>query len=229
MLLQLQRDDIAVSYTPGKDMLIADALSRAVIAGQHAESDELTDERVVYVIEATDALNPKMMKQLKAATLSDSTLQLLQEVHGRGCPKHRKQLDTKLYQYWPIRYSIAVNNGVLMTGDRLIIPSILQPVMLQKLHTAHQGVQRTKAHARKLLYWPGITKDIEQMVEACVTCQKFLPSNQKEPLMVHDILELKVAADIFEIKCQSSYLLVVDYCLNIQRYLTLMTRQHTLS
>lgn len=85
--------------------------------------------------------------------------------------------------------------------------------MLQKLHISHQGMQRTKAHARKFLYWPGMTKHIEQMVEMCPTCQQFQPRNQKEPLISHEIPELpwlKVAADIFEIRGQS-FLLIVDY------------------
>lgn len=53
MLLQLQRYDLNVTYTPGKD-LIADTLSRAVIHEQHTEA---TDEKVIYALEPTDALS----------------------------------------------------------------------------------------------------------------------------------------------------------------------------
>lgn len=85
--------------------------------------------------------------------------------------------------------------------------------MLKELHISHQGMQRTKAHTRKFIYWPSMTKHIEHMVETCPTCQQFQPRNQKEPLISHDIPELpwfKVAADIFEIRGQS-FLLIVDY------------------
>ncbi len=101
----------------------------------------------------------------------------------------------------------------MLAGDRIILPSTMRTGMLQKLHIAHQGMQRTKALARKHFYWPGMMRDIEQMVENCGTCQQFQPRNQKEPLMPHDIPELpwlKVGADIFEIRGQS-FLLIVDY------------------
>ncbi len=71
-------------------------------------------------------------------------------------------------------------------------------------------MQRTKAHARTFLYWPGMTKHIEQMVEMSPTCQPFQPRNQKEPHIFHKIPELpwlKVAADIRG----QSFLLIVDY------------------
>ena len=41
-------------------------------------------------------------------------------------------------------------------------------MILEKLHLAHQGVQHTKATARKVLYWPGMGRDIETMMEKCV-------------------------------------------------------------
>jgi len=213
MLLQLQRYDLIVQYTPGKDMVIADALSRAVAEGQHTSTDDLSDERVVYALEATQALSDDTLKQLTDATAKDSTLQLLMKMQKTGWPKHRKQLDFTIQQYWPVRHTVAVQDGILMVSDRILIPETMRSEMLKKLHIAHQGIQRTKAHARKFMYWPGMTRHIEQMVETCTTCQQFQPRNQKEPLISHEVPELpwlKVAADIFEIRGQS-FLLIVDY------------------
>lgn len=125
------------------------------------------------------------------------------KVHSKGWPQQRNQLNPRLYQYWSIRDTAAGQNRVLLAGDRIILPKTRRTVMLQKLHIAHRGMQCTKAHARKHLYWPGMTRDIEQMVEMCYTCQQYQPKNQKEPLLSHDIPELpwlKVAVDIFEIR-----------------------------
>ena len=60
-----------------------------------------------------------------------------------------------------------------MVGDKIIIPESFKSVILEnleilELHLAHQGVQHTKAKARKVLYWPGMGRDIETMVEKCV-------------------------------------------------------------
>ena len=48
MLLQTQKYDIHVTYTPGKDMAVADALSRAIPPHARQEDCEMGDERVVY-------------------------------------------------------------------------------------------------------------------------------------------------------------------------------------
>ena len=213
MLLQLQRYDLNVIYTPGKDLLIADTLSRAVTHDEHSTVDDITDEKVVYALEPTDALSTEMLQKLKSGTANDEILQLLQETHRQGWPRHRKQVHTKLVQYWPIRHTLSVIDEIMFAGDRIILPSPMRSDMLQTLHVAHQGMQRTKALARRHWYWPGMSREIEQMVENCGTCQQFQPRNQREPLISHDIPELpwlKIGADIFEIKGQS-FLLMVDY------------------
>ena len=47
------------------------------------------------------------------------------------------------------------------------VPKVLEQI--------HQGCLRTSMcqyKARQCIYWPGINKDIEQLVEACTTCQR---------------------------------------------------------
>lgn len=101
-----------------------------------------------------------------------------------------------------------------MTSSWLEIKSqSFRKIILEKFHLANQGVQRTKAKARKVLHWPGMARDIEMTVEKCMQCQQCQPQQQKEPLITHEIPELlwiKVGADIFKLKGQS-YLLLVDY------------------
>ena len=96
MLLQLQRYDLNVTYTPRKELLNADTLSRAVLHERHMAADDVTDERVVYALEPTDALSTGALEQLKSETKKDKTLQLLHDTHRRGWPRHRKQLDSIL-------------------------------------------------------------------------------------------------------------------------------------
>lgn len=171
------------------------------------------DEKVVYTMEATDALSEETLKQLKTATAADSVLQAVCEKHLDGWPARRHSLDKSLHSYWPLRHNISIQNDIIMVGDKIIIPQSFRKVILEKLHIAHQGVQRTKAKARKVLYWPGMTRDIEMTVEKCMQCQQFQPQQQKEPL-VPELLWMKVEADIFQLKGQS-YLLLVDYLTKI--------------
>lgn len=172
MLLQLQKYALIVQYMPGKDMLIADVFSHAVAKGQHSSTDDLSDKRVVYALEATEAFGKDMLKQLTEATARDSTLQLLVETQRTGWPMHRKELDPSIHQYWPVRHTVAVQHGILLVSDRILIPESMRSQMLKKLYISHQGTQCTKAQVRKFMYWPGMTKHIEQMVETCPTRQQ---------------------------------------------------------
>ena len=64
-----------------------------------------------------------------------------------------------------------------------------------------------------LVYWPGLNADIEQYVRSCQTCARNMPSNQREPMISHEIPCLpwqKVASDLFTLN-NNDYLVTVDY------------------
>lgn len=157
--------------------------------------------------------SPQTLQQLKEATAADQVLQDLCKKVETGWPLKRPSVNSNIHSYWPIRHKISIQNGIVMVGDKIIIPQSFKKVILDKLHIAHQGIQRTKAKARKSLFWPGMAQDIEMMVEKCAPCQQLQPRLQKEPLITHNVPELpwlKVGADIFKLRGQS-YLLLVDY------------------
>ena len=57
-----------------------------------------------------------------------------------------------------------------MKSQRIIISTVLQEEIVTKLHSAHQGTEKTKLRARTSVYWRRINKDIQEQNE------------QKEPL-----------------------------------------------
>jgi len=75
------------------------------------------------------------------------------------------------------------------------------------------ALQKCKQMARRCVYWPRITQDIEDTVLSCAVCCAHRRRQQKQPLLPHDVPERawqKVAADLFAFKGRD-YLLVVDY------------------
>jgi len=71
-------------------------------------------------------------------------------------------------------------------------------------------MEKCKAKARQLVYWPRMTVDIERTIFACDTCAKFQRSPQREPMIPHCISTNrfeKVAMDIM-IWCGQDYLVV---------------------
>ena len=53
---------------------------------------------------------------------------------------------------------------------------------MEQIHQAHLGISKCQYRARQCLYWPGINKDIKQLVEACATCQRHQPEEPRQPL-----------------------------------------------
>lgn len=137
MLFQLQRYDLNVSYMPGKELQIADTLSKATTHGQ--DQCDHFDEKVVYALESTEALRSETLEQLTFETQTDPILQALQDTHRQGWPQHRKQVDKRLTQYWPIRHTVSVRDRIIFAEDRIILPTKMRTNMLQRLHGAYQG------------------------------------------------------------------------------------------
>ena len=66
---------------------------------------------------------------------------------------------------------LTVEAGVLLWGQRVIIPKKLQRRVLELLHEDHLGMVRTKALARNYVWWPKLDEEIEQLVGRCKNCQ----------------------------------------------------------
>ena len=82
MLLQLQRYDLTIKYRPGKDMLLADALSRCPARG----SEEIKlDMCVDYV-----AFNKAWIAKLKEATWEDPITGTVYQLTQQGWPHQRR-------------------------------------------------------------------------------------------------------------------------------------------
>ena len=82
---------------------------------------------------------------------------------------------------FPLKHALYELDGVLMLGDRIVVPADLRPAVLALLHAAHQGVDRMKARAGDTVYWPGLTGDITKTRAQCAACNKLTKSNPTKP------------------------------------------------
>uniref|UniRef100_A0A803SS84 Gypsy retrotransposon integrase-like protein 1 n=1 Tax=Anolis carolinensis TaxID=28377 RepID=A0A803SS84_ANOCA len=212
MLLQLQKYQLNFVYTPGKLMYLADTLSRATVDHPGSQENPIGDEKVIYEVN-TLAMHPDKMGLIQEATKRDPQLRMIQTYLNQGWPKYMRKVAPIAKSFWPVKDHLRYRDGALFMGERIIIPASQRQNVLAQLHESHQGIQRTKERARQLMYWPGMSKDIESAVGSCFVCACFAPNNQKEPLKPHEIPEgpwQKVGVDIFE-QDNRSFLLVIDY------------------
>ena len=154
-----------IVYKKGSDHANADAFSRLPLAIQPSESEN----RVHFI----DQL-PVSSVQIKKATSKDPILSKVVYYTVNGWPNI---VDESLIPYKHRAESLSVEEGCLLMSYRVIIPVDLRSAILHELHADHVGIVRMKAIARSVVWWPGIDRDIESVVNNCASCQ----CNQKLP------------------------------------------------
>ena len=70
---------------------------------------------------------------------------------------------------------------MILYNDRVVVPPSLRPHILKHLHAAHQGTSAMEHRARAIVYWPGMTKAIQDTRRACQDCNRNAPSQAAPP------------------------------------------------
>ena len=101
MMLRLQRSgtDLKVKWLPGKELFIADTLSRAT---SKDEPSDLEDELnyVVHSMLRDLAMSEGRKQEIKEATLADSALCKLMEFIRTEFPPHKSLVDSEVRELW---------------------------------------------------------------------------------------------------------------------------------
>ena len=212
MMLRLQKYNVHITYKPGKDIPVADALSRKPLSQQNDDLQE-TIEMQVHTVMRNLPVSDTKLEKIKSATQEDDTLCKLSAVIMNGWPTNKQTCPLAIQPYWNYRDELSLIEGIIFKGDRIVIPSSLQGDMLRQIHQGHLGIEKCRLRARQVLFWPNINRDIEKMVTACDACQRHRFSNTREPLMSHEIPDRPwqtVGTDLFEWD-GTNFLLIVDY------------------
>ena len=171
-----------IEHMPGKTNEAADAISRhpsslgntqetsvgdieeAIIAGAISrEVEEQTSLSWEKIARETQK-DPTLAKIIRAIE-SDITL--------------RDNQEWKEYE----RYveSLYISNDVIMYKDRVVVPTSLRKRITNNLHAAHQGVSSMERRAQTMVFWPGMTKDIQDTRARCNDCNATAPSQTQLP------------------------------------------------
>ncbi|XP_059081970.1 uncharacterized protein K02A2.6-like [Tigriopus californicus] len=163
---------------------IPDALSRYPISDPN-EDDDLDPRASNLQVAAIRAKETDLiLDNLSAHARSSSEYQALKSlVESNSKPKVRTGY---LSLFKKIADELSVEGDLVLRGSRIVVPPPAIKEVLSLLHASHQGIERTKRRARQIVYWPGFSSDITNMVENCHECAYFRPSNPAEPMMSND-------------------------------------------
>ena len=205
MLLRLQNYDVTIKYSPGKEMLVADALSRySPLIGPEVALDIAIHH--VHIM-------PEKKLEFQRTIQDDPLLHTLADTIVAGWPEDIKDIPKALCPYHNHHDVMTVEDGLILKGEALIIPPLEREKILHAIHEGHMGITKCQYHARQCVYWPGINEDIRKMVEACPTCQCHCPQEPRQPLQPTPAPECPwqhIGADFFTFD-GFEYLVIIDY------------------
>ncbi|XP_051905587.1 uncharacterized protein K02A2.6-like [Hippocampus zosterae] len=212
--MRLMRYSYSISHVPGKCLWTADTLSRAPMERVETPADkELLEDTNIYAdmvmenLPATTEYLGKLREQLRRDSVCARVMQLCTE----GWPEHGPN-EPALRLYRAEQAFLTVHDGILLKGQRLVIPPTMRNDVLAKLHEGHQGVVKCRQRAQRSVWWPGLSQQLNELVLNCRTCCKER-RNRREPMIPSAYPGRpweKLGADLFVLGGKT-YLLVVDY------------------
>ena len=206
MLLRLQQYDLQVNYKKGTELYVADTLSRAYMDSKDSLEEELEIHMVLPI-------SPTKLKELQEETQKDPVLQRLKQVIVNSWPQRKSHLSPSIQSYWDYKEELTIYDDLIFKRDKVVIPTVLRKEMLKVVHQPHLGVEASKRRAREALFWPGMDKELEQLVKSCSVCNQNKPQQPSEPLKPHPTPSRpwqRIGFDIFTFNGKN-YLISVDF------------------
>jgi transposase InsO family protein len=180
-LCELADYDIMLSHRPGKENVVADALSRRadyeedyVLKDELANRPELSFAAAIHSISwgSVTTIECSLLEEVAALVGGDAEYQ-----------KIRSKVETKA------RDDYRLENGLLYTPNgRLYVPSSpeekLKTRLLAEAHdsppSGHLGRDKTYERLSRYFYWPRMFRQVAEYCNTCETCQAVKPSNKKK-------------------------------------------------
>ena len=101
-----------------------------------------------------------------------------------------KSKDPRLGPYMPVWSELAVIQGLVARGERIVIPEVrlageqtsLREWVMNLGHSPHQGIDATKRLLRHRLWFPGMDREVERILGGCLPCLASVVQHHRDPL-----------------------------------------------
>ena len=176
-----------VGYRPGKTT-ISNYTSRHPLPLEQSGKRELgtTNDVRHYVNFVSEKDIPKAIsnEEIIVSTGNDRELQKLIKCVEEKSIDHK---DADLRKYSNVFNELAVVDGLVLRGERIVVPQTLREAMVKIAYEGHQGIVRTKELLRAHVWFPGMDTMVEKHVGKCLACQSTTPCHTREPLQMTDL------------------------------------------
>ena len=118
--------NFTVCYIPGATNQLADCLSRL---GDQKDTIKLPKLHVYKITQQLSARSDSL-HQLRVSMQADDELALLKHNIMQGWPSSIKQVPLVLQPYWTFREELTVEDGLILKGTRIVIPTKQQEAIM---------------------------------------------------------------------------------------------------
>jgi hypothetical protein len=160
-----------VQYRKGSDNP-ADYFSRKPVSECSGEEETLATETECFVnsVILDSTPNSITIQEIIVESLRDPVMAKVRE-----CIKSGKWVDQGVTRYKQVRGELTDKNGIILRGQRIVLPPGLRGRAIGLAHETHMGMTKTKQFIRSKLWWPGLDSEVEEMVKRCAVCQSVTP------------------------------------------------------
>ena len=122
--LRMMRFSFSISHIPGKELIIADALSWAPAGSAKSDDYLLEKEAEAYNVQVmiTTAASEEKLEEIRQAQDQDEICKQLMFYIQHGWPE-KQQLFGVIKKFYSVAPELNVQNGLLVRGSRLVIPA----------------------------------------------------------------------------------------------------------
>ncbi|CAI6361645.1 unnamed protein product [Macrosiphum euphorbiae] len=170
-----------IEFVKGVDNGIADALSRLPIEGadmiNHVFCSNFFINLITMNVQGIADLD--ICEEIQRNKVLKKVFLLV--MSGKW-PNSSKELSEDIKPYFNRRNELAIEQGLLLWGHRLVIPLKFREVLLMELHSSHLGTVKMKAIARSHMWWPNIDKEIDLITKECSGCVEYSDNPPKSIL-----------------------------------------------
>ena len=158
--MKLMPYSFSVEYVKGAQNVVADCLSRMPMANK--DPDKVM-EQSVFCISAL----PVSLHDIRELTASDELLSEMKNYIVTYWPESKNALSERLQPYFCMRDSFSLEDGIIMRGEKIVVPKQLQARLIDLAHEYHFGLTKTKMRLRNSYWWLGMDKNVDDAIRKC--------------------------------------------------------------
>ena len=121
MLVQLLDYTLDVTYQPGANMHLGDAISRL---STHDNNKDTTTENLdlsIHALEELPGFNLLSVDKIHQHTSKDQTIKLLIDHINKGFPDSSTKCPETIHSYFSFRDELSVCNGIILKGHNSLL------------------------------------------------------------------------------------------------------------